>query len=113
VAETLKLMLELDGHQVFVARDGQSALKAAAEQRPDVVLLDIGLPDLNGYEVARRLRAGAATSNAVLIAITGHGAPSDCALAREAGIDQYLVKPVEPAALLAIVREARGRRETG
>ncbi|MGJ0393584.1 MAG: chemotaxis protein CheB [Methylocystis sp.] len=106
VAETSKLMLELDGHHVFVAGNGQSALKAAAEQRPDVVLLDIGLPDLNGYEVARRLRA---TSNAVLIAVTGHGAPADCALAREAGIDQHLVKPVEPAALLAIVREAGGR----
>jgi two-component system, chemotaxis family, CheB/CheR fusion protein len=108
VAETLKLVLELDGHHVLLTHDGRGALKAAAAQRPDIVLLDIGLPDMSGYEVARRLRSEATTSGAMLVAVTGHGAPSDCILAQEAGIDQHLIKPVEPSALLAIVRGAGG-----
>jgi two-component system CheB/CheR fusion protein len=103
VAETMRLVLELAGHHVFQAVDGQSAMKAVAEKRPDIVLLDIGLPDITGYEVAKRLRADPATANATLIAITGHGAPSEVTRAKEAGIDHHLVKPVEISALLALI----------
>ncbi|BDV36459.1 MULTISPECIES: chemotaxis protein CheB [Methylocystis] len=110
VAETLKCVLELDGHQVFLARDGQSALKTAAEKRPDIVLLDIGLPDITGYEVARHLRADPATANATLMAITGHGTPSDVTHAKEAGIDHHLVKPVEISALLALINDVQPTR---
>ena len=87
------------GYSVQVAYTGPDGLKAAQQWRPDVVLLDIGLPGLDGYEVARRLRAdpkfGNAGAKTRLIALTGYGRDSDLAQAREAGFDGHLVKPVE------------------
>jgi two-component system, sensor histidine kinase len=97
--EALQLLLELDGHSVAVAGDGSEALVRAAEVEPEVALIDIGLPVLDGYEVARRLRATPLGSKMRLIALTGYGQPEDRARVVEAGFDGHLVKPVDPDAL--------------
>jgi PAS domain S-box-containing protein len=106
-ADTLGMLMRSLGHEARVVYDGMQALQAAAEFRPDVVLLDIGLPGLNGYEVARRLRGTKAGQSARIIAITGWGLDTDRARAREAGFDVHLVKPVDEAALQHLV-EANG-----
>jgi two-component system CheB/CheR fusion protein len=95
-AESLRLLLELAGHEVRVAHDGPGALEAAAEFRPDAVLLDIGMPGLNGYEVAARLRAFDWGAAPVLVAITGWGQEHDRRLALDAGFDHHLTKPIDP-----------------
>jgi CheY-like chemotaxis protein len=94
LAETLGLT----GHDVRIAHDGETALSVAADFRPDVVILDIGMPGLDGYEVARRLRQRF-DGNVRLIALTGWGQPADRQRAAEAGFDQHLTKPVELADL--------------
>jgi signal transduction histidine kinase/DNA-binding response OmpR family regulator len=99
VAETTTLLLTLSGHQVRAARDGQQALACAAEFAPEVVLLDIGLPQMDGYEVARRLRELPQTRTALLIALTGYGQQGDRARGKAAGFDGHLLKPVDPHAL--------------
>jgi CheY-like chemotaxis protein len=83
------------GYSVQSAYTGPDGLKVAQQWRPDVVILDIGLPGLDGYEVARRLRAEQSTSDARIIALTGYGRDADVELAREAGFDAHLVKPYE------------------
>ncbi|HEX2830289.1 MAG TPA: PAS domain S-box protein [Burkholderiales bacterium] len=95
-AVTLQLLLTSLGHQTSVARNGLEALERAPEFRPDVVLLDIGLPGLDGYEVARRLRAQDTQRMVRLVAVTGWGQPADRAKSQEAGFDLHLVKPVGP-----------------
>jgi PAS domain S-box-containing protein len=95
-AETLADLLKLWGHEVCVAHDGAGGLKAAREYRPEVILLDIGMPDMDGYEVARRLRAEEAGRQAQLLAVTGYGQAEDRQRAREAGFDHHLTKPVDP-----------------
>jgi signal transduction histidine kinase len=97
-AETLSMLLELDGHTTRVAGDGESALTVAAAFRPDTVLLDIGMPGMNGYEAARKLRDAHGPSLRI-IALTGWGAEEDRRQAHEAGFDRHLVKPVDPAML--------------
>jgi CheY-like chemotaxis protein len=88
-------LLEILGHQVRTAGDGPSALKTALEFRPDVVLLDIGLPGMDGYEVAQRMRQEPMLQNVVLVAITGYGQESDRQRSEEAGFDRHLVKPLD------------------
>jgi len=90
-ATTLRDLLELRGHQVALARDGRSGVAAALADPPDVVLCDVGLPGVDGYEVAKRLRA--AESSAALVALTGYATPEDAVRAREAGFDAHLAKP--------------------
>jgi signal transduction histidine kinase len=94
-AESLAELLRLWGHRVEVAHDGPSGLAAAAEQRPEVVLLDIGLPGLDGYEVGRRLRADEATRGVTLVAVTGYGEQVHGGRLEEIGFDKLLVKPVQ------------------
>lgn len=106
VAESTATMLELFGHQVTMAADGQQALQAVESFRPDVVLLDIGLPGLDGYEVARRLRQRPAGRAALLVALTGYGQAADRQRGREAGFDEHLLKPVDPAQLAELVAQA-------
>jgi CheY-like chemotaxis protein len=106
VRDSLKFLLELDGHSVFSACDGKSALEAAALQTPEIVLLDIGLPDMDGYELARRLRGPDVASKALLIAVTGFGQQQDRARSVEAGIDYHLVKPIDLRVLRGIMRKA-------
>jgi CheY-like chemotaxis protein len=103
-AESLQLLLQLLGNNVSVAHDGEEALSMANELKPDVVLLDIGLPKLNGYEVARRIRLEPWGSTATLVAITGWGQAEDKDLSREAGFDRHLVKPVDPDTLLKLIQ---------
>jgi PAS domain S-box-containing protein len=100
-ALSLALLLQLAGYQTHTAHDGPAALDAARAFRPEIVLLDIGLPGLNGYEVARRLRKDLGLTDAVLVALTGWGQDEDRRLAREAGFDHHLVKPVDPQELRA------------
>ncbi|MFO1431875.1 MAG: ATP-binding protein [Candidatus Competibacteraceae bacterium] len=103
VAESMAVLLELEGHQVRTVYTAHAALEAARTFRPDVVLLDIGLPGMDGYEVARRLRASPATRHVLLIALTGYGREEDRARSKAAGFDRHLVKPVEPEALNALI----------
>jgi signal transduction histidine kinase len=93
--ESLALLLSLNGHEVYRARDGEAALTAAATVRPQVVLLDIGMPLMDGYEVARRLREQRPSEEMLLVALTGWGQESDRQRARAAGFDAHLTKPVD------------------
>ena len=93
-AASLGELLELWGHEVQTAYDGKHALAMARTWQPEIVLLDIGLPGMDGYEVAQRLREDPATSSAFLIAITGYGQEEDRRRSQEAGFDQHLTKPV-------------------
>ena len=103
VVETTTMLLSLSGHQVRSAKDGLQALHVATEFRPDVVLLDIGLPLMDGYEVARRLRQTPQTAGALLIALTGYGQQGDRQRGRDAGFDGHMLKPVDPHALAKII----------
>jgi PAS domain S-box-containing protein len=105
-AHALRLLLETDGHRVMVAADGAAGLALAREHRPDVMLLDIGLPTLNGYEVATRIRADPALKGTMLIAVTGYGQMHDRARASASGFDHHLVKPVEFRSLQELLRRA-------
>ena len=96
-AETLAEMLAFSGHQTRSAFSGGEALDIAAEFNPEVFFVDIGLPDMTGYEVARRLRADPRHGNALLVAVTGWGSEDDRRRSKEAGFDAHLTKPVEPA----------------
>jgi PAS domain S-box-containing protein len=98
-AESLATLLRLWNHDVNVVHDGRMALEAAREQQPEVVLLDIGLPGLDGYQVARRLRDEIGLDHALLVAMTGYGQPEDRRRSQEAGIQYHFVKPVEPLVL--------------
>ncbi len=101
-ASILARLLRSRGHQPRVASDGASALEAIAAELPDVVLLDIGLPGMNGYEIARRIRAEAGNNSVLLVALTGYGQDADIRLAREAGFDHHLVKPTDLEAIEAL-----------
>jgi len=94
-AEMLAKLLRMSGHDVRTAYTGPAALEAATAQQPEVVLLDIGLPGINGYEVARRLRQIPHLGKVQIVAMTGYGQESDLRLAREAGFDSHLTKPVD------------------
>ncbi len=98
-AESLAMMLSLLGHEVRAAHDGAAAVAVAGEWHPDVALLDIGLPDLTGYDVARRLRADLRLQRLVLVAVTGWGTEDDRRRSAEAGFDHHLTKPVDVHAL--------------
>ncbi len=106
-ADTVGMFLRIEGHVVQTAADGEEALACAAAFHPDVVILDIGLPRLDGYEVARRLRQGAAGGAALLIALTGYGQKGDQDQAREAGFDLHLVKPADPRQLAETIAQWR------
>jgi CheY-like chemotaxis protein len=95
--EALRALLELDGHEVEAAAEGQQGLEIAGTKAVEVALIDIGLPGLDGYEVARRMRALGRPP--ILIALTGYGQPEDRRRAEEAGFDAHLVKPIDPTAL--------------
>ena len=105
---TLRLLLEHEGHEVKSAGNGQAALDAVRDFGADVLLLDIGMPGLNGYEVAQKLRERYGSAKPTLIAITGRDSDSDKSFARSTGFDHYVSKPYEPRKLLALLEE-RGR----
>jgi CheY-like chemotaxis protein len=101
-AHMLKMLLEALEHEVIVENESHSELKRALDERPDVVLLDIGLPQMDGYEIARRLRTMQSDSRSTLIAATGYGQESDLEKAKEAGFDHHLIKPIDANALRTI-----------
>ena len=102
-ADSLAMILEMGGHDVRVARDGRAALSLAQTFRPDTALLDIGMPELNGYEVAQALRQEAWGASITLIALTGWGQESDRQKAIDAGFDRHLTKPIDPDALESLL----------
>ncbi len=102
-AQTLQLLLEAAGHKVRVAHTALEALETAQETTPELCLLDIGLPDISGYDLARGLRSMAGTANATLVAVTGYGRREDRDQADAAGFDHYFVKPVDAEALMALI----------
>jgi PAS domain S-box-containing protein len=104
-AQALKLLLETDGHEVRVAADGAGGLALARQYKPEVALLDIGLPNMDGYELARRMREEPALEGTLLVAVTGYGQMHDRARASASGFNHHLVKPVEFSALQRLLRE--------
>jgi CheY-like chemotaxis protein len=102
-AQSLEMLLSLEGHEVRVAHEGNGALEAAAQFRPEVVVLDIGLPGMSGYDVARHLRGRRESAHALLIALTGYGRPEDAVRIKAAGFDHHLVKPALPEQLKTLV----------
>jgi CheY-like chemotaxis protein len=102
-ADSLALLLELSGHEVRVAHLGQTALSLAQTFRPNVGLLDIGMPDISGYEVARALRQEPWATHLQLIALTGWGQDDDRRRALEAGFDHHMTKPIDPDQLATLI----------
>jgi PAS domain S-box-containing protein len=107
-ATTLEVLLRSLGHETRLAHDGMAALGIAREFRPEVILLDIGMPGLDGYEVARRLRAMNLGQTFRIVAITGWGQEADRTRSKEAGFDLHLVKPVDPGVLVSVLEQRNG-----
>ena len=112
-ALSLAMVLSIMGHETRTAHDGESAVATAESFRPEVVLLDIGLPKLNGYEVAQRIRGNAWGASMFLIAVTGWGQQEDRQRSTEVGMNVHMVKPVEPAALERLLSELPGKGDAG
>ena len=108
-ANSVAMVLRLSGHEVATAHDGVAALEIARSWRPDVVLLDIGLPRLDGLEVARRLRQEVGLTDALIVAMTGYGQEEDRLRSLDAGFDAHLVKPIDLNALRALINKPRPR----
>jgi CheY-like chemotaxis protein len=104
-ANSLAMLLKLSGHEVHTAHDGLEAVEAADKVRPQVILLDIGLPKLDGYEASRRIRQQRGRDGLVLVALTGWGQEEDRRRSQEAGFDAHMVKPVDYAALTKLLAE--------
>jgi CheY-like chemotaxis protein len=102
------MLLRMERHEVVVAHDGPDALAAVASFDPDSILLDIGMPELNGYEAAAKIREANPASPVKLVAVTGWGQHSDKARALACGFDHHFTKPVEPERLLEMLREPAG-----
>src|SRR4029453_17335970 len=111
-AETLAILLRLVGHDVRVAHSGHDALEIAAVFRPEVVFLDVGMPGMDGYETAMLLRRIAGLERTLLVAVTGYGQESDRQRAREAGFDEFLVKPAQPETLRTLALKPRSPSTT-
>jgi CheY-like chemotaxis protein len=106
-AATLGMMLRLMGNTVRMAHDGEEAVSSAEEFRPDLLLLDLGMPKLNGYEACRRIRQQAWGADMLIVAVTGWGREEDLRRTKEAGFDQHFVKPMRPVTLKKLLVEAR------
>jgi CheY-like chemotaxis protein len=104
-ADSLEMLLALRGNTVRTAYEGAEGVRVAEEFRPDVILLDLGLPDIDGCEACRRIRARAWGDTPLVVALTGWGQPDDRQRTREAGFDHHLVKPIEVAALMTLLSE--------
>jgi DNA-binding response OmpR family regulator len=106
-AESLTMLLSTQNHHVRWVRDGLSALEETDANPPDLILLDLGLPELDGYEVARRLKDQQLTKDPLVVVTTGNGHEPDTTRLREMGIDLYLVKPIDPGTLLSLIDRFR------
>jgi DNA-binding response OmpR family regulator len=101
--EMVKMLLDLNGGFTHAAYDGSEAVRLADELRPEIILLDIGLPKLNGYEACRQIRQHAWGRSMIVVALTGRGHDDDYARSQDSGFDMHLVKPVEPELLLTVL----------
>jgi CheY-like chemotaxis protein len=110
-AESLGMLLKMLGAEVSVVHDGEAALRAVVAQRPAVVFLDLGMPGMDGFEVARRIRQQPETSDTTLIALTGWGQERDRRETKAAGFDHHLIKPADFSALQALLTEVGRNRE--
>jgi CheY-like chemotaxis protein len=110
-AESTAAFLRLEGHEVKTVNDGNEALSSVRVFAPHVIVLDIGLPGIDGYAVARRLRGEGDTSHALLIALTGYGQKDDRERATEAGFDYHFVKPTDPRQIQAAIEQGRPAKE--
>ncbi len=108
-ADILAMFFELEGHQASVAYDGAQAVHLAESLRPHLILMDIGMPRMNGLEAARRIRSTAGGSDPVIVALSGKDQEEDKRQCREAGIDAHLAKPVAPDELRALIERYRDR----
>ena len=106
LARGLARLLQIHGHDVRVAYDGPTGLDEAKNSKPDIVLLDIGLPGMDGYQLAAQLRRDESIKDVTLIAISGYGQEEDLRLAREAGFDHHLVKPIVSDDLIKLLKES-------
>lgn len=111
VADVMQMLLDLEGFETRVAYSGAVALQVAKEFSPDVIFCDIGLPETDGHEIARRMRADPAIASAILIALTGWGAEGELRKTRESGFDFHMVKPVDTNALLELLSQIQPRRQ--
>jgi CheY-like chemotaxis protein len=105
IRDTLRTLLNLWGHEVVMASDGRTGVERVVRERPDVALIDIGLPGMNGYDVARAIMRSIPNGEIRLIAVTGYGQPSDREAALRAGFDAHLLKPISPELLQRILAE--------
>jgi two-component system CheB/CheR fusion protein len=110
-ADLLRELLEVEGHTARVAGDGPSAISVARSFRPQVVICDIGLPGMDGYEVARRMRSDPTLRGAYLVAFSGYARPEDCERSAEAGFDLHLAKPLSMQTIERMMQEYRRSRE--
>jgi CheY-like chemotaxis protein len=102
-AEMVAAMVSMWGHDVRVANDGEAALLVARDYHPEVVLLDLGLPDIDGFEVARKLKEEKLVGR-LLVAVSGYGQPEDRARTRAAGFDEHLTKPIDPQVVRQVIQ---------
>lgn len=108
-ADTMGRMLRFMGNTVRIVHDGEQALSGAAEFQPDLLLLDLGLPKLNGYDVCRRIRQQPGGMRMIIVAVTGWDRDEDCRRTTEAGFDYHWVKPVNPATLRKLLADIKGK----
>jgi len=107
-AASAAMLLRFLGHEVETAHDGRAALTAAAHFRPEVAFLDIGLPGMSGYDLAKAFRAQPEFARLLLVALTGYGKEEDRRMSQEAGFDRHMIKPVDPAALAGLLADCSG-----
>jgi DNA-binding response OmpR family regulator len=112
IRELLVVNLEMEGHEAVTAVDGKEALDVVARRRPDVVLLDMMLPGVDGWEVTGRLRSDASTAEVPVIALSARAMQADIARGHQAGVDHYVTKPFDPIALMDLVAEVMRQRES-
>jgi CheY-like chemotaxis protein len=111
-AKTLSMVLDVMGHQTTLANDGLEAVRIAQDFQPEIVLLDIGMPKLNGYEACRQIREQAWATQVIIIAVTGWGQDEDRQRSKDAGFDMHLVKPLDPLVVERLMRKLEPGRES-
>jgi CheY-like chemotaxis protein len=103
--ELMRLILELNGYETFLAADGRDGVNAALKQKPDLILMDLSMPEMDGWEAARRIRKNPKTGSIPIIAVTAHALPGDRQRALEAGCDEYITKPMDLEELVQLVNQ--------